>query len=125
MKKVVAICLLASSVQAFANTFNPFLTIEDAAKNCPPATELTFKPKNSLPNSSGLVEGFNSDNIFFESLQAMLHPVQINGVGYIKDATLRETNGMYGYNSNETITCFYSYTAFDGQKIFSNLRSKV
>lgn len=123
MKKIMTMVLATLSFQVFADAFIPYTTEEEAAKNCPSSLALTFKAANSTPNSAGLVESANSDNTFFKSLQTVVRPDAINENGYIADASLRDTNGMYGYNSNSVITCFYTYRGINKQNVFLNLRS--
>lgn len=121
MKTIYFICAvltLSIATSAFAaGEFIPFTSIEEAQKNCPAINGLTFTSNNpGIPNSKGSIAGNN--RIPFESFPAKQsqQPKNMDSNGLIKDAQFRGVDGIYGYISNNVITCLYSYTGFtDGQ----------
>lgn len=116
MKKLLlmALAITVFSPSLFAESaFIPFTTLQQAQQFCPPLNGLYFTSNNVvLPHSKGSIVGNN--RISFESTPhaAALHPKNINTNGLILDVTFRSTEGGYGYLSNNTVTCFYSYTTF-------------
>lgn len=116
-----AIALLSTS--AFA-AFTPFTTITQAEQYCPPVTGLTFVATNpKIPNSAGNING-NFNNVSFKNFEPnpAFSPQNMNMNGIIQNVQFREDNNMYGYNSNNVISCFYSYSGFTGGNVYLVMR---
>jgi hypothetical protein len=129
MKKILSIfsllCAGAISPAFAANDFIPFLTIEQAEQYCPAVNSLTFTPNNpTVPNSAGAVTG--NKGIAFENIPAKkaTRPWSMDASGLILGVSFRDADGMYGYSSNNVITCLYSYTNVFDWKYNLVLRGK-
>lgn len=115
MKKLLSIALISilSITTAFAaNDFIPFKTVEQAQQYCPATNALTFIPNiPTLETSGGAIIGKN--RIAFESFpsKSAMRPKNMDPNHVILDAHFRSAEGMYGYISNEAVTCLYSYTS--------------
>ena len=114
MKKILLIVAVASGClfsPVFAgNNFEPFTTVEQAQEFCPPINTLVFTANNpATPKSPGMVTGNN--RIAFENIppKTAIHPNKLNSGGLITDAQFRSADGLYGYISNNVITCLYAY----------------
>lgn len=115
MKKIfllITILSIGFVSSAFAtNEFIPFTTTEQAQQYCPAVKGLTFTANNpSSPNSAGTIAGNN--HIVFESIppKTAIHPKNMDASGLISDAQFRSADGLFGYISNNVVTCLYSYT---------------
>lgn len=117
----LAISLISTSALA---AFTPFITISQAEQYCPLVTGLTFTATNpKVPNSAGTISG-NFNNIGFKNQMPnpALSPKDMDMNGIIQNVSFREDNNMYGYNSNNVISCFYSYTGFTGINVYLVMR---
>lgn len=119
MKNILAYSLvtmgLLSNV-AFAD-FTPFNTIAQAEQHCPPITALQFTPTNpKIQNSKGTVSS-NFNDMPFQA-KNVIAPQLIDGNNMIQHATFRMSDNMYGYISNLTTVCFYTYPNFAGQPFY-------
>lgn len=117
--------LQSNSDRLGTHNFTPFTTIAQAEEYCPPVNGLFFTPNNpTIPNSGGSISGNN--HIIFKSTppKKAVKPKHMDAQGLIKDVQFREANGYYGYNSNNVITCLYSYTNFAGVKTYLGVRGK-
>lgn len=119
MKKLISLMIIGTagllSTTVFADII-PFKTLTQAEQNCPAITTLTFTANNSkIPHSAGTITS-NFNNIGFKNngTQYVPEPLHLDGNDIIQDAQFRLDNGMYGYNSNNVISCFYGYTSFTG-----------
>lgn len=129
MKKIfsiVAIITAGLTSSAFAsNDFTPFTTIEQAQQYCPATNGLTFTPNNpSIPNSAGSIKGNN--RTAFESIppKQAVKPKNMDTSGVITDATFRSAEGLYGYISNNVITCLYTYKTVYNVDYYLAVRGK-
>ncbi len=121
MKKIFSVFIvlfvgLMSSAFA-SNDFTPFTTIEQAQQYCPAVNGLTFTSNNLMdPKSIGSITGNNQ--VVFESIppKIALHPKNMDTNSLITEAEFRSADGIYGYISNNIITCLYSYTTIYNMK---------
>jgi hypothetical protein len=100
-----------------------FKTIVEAQQYCPPINGLTFTVNNpKIPYSLGSITGVN--RVTFASLphKKAIYPKNINSSGLILDAQFRSTDGIYGYITNNVITCLYYYTGFTGGRTYLVMR---
>src|SRR5580692_11198650 len=115
MKKTLSIIMLASissSVLA-ASEFTPFTTLERAQQHCPAANALIFTASHpTLPNSKGTVSGNNRVSFTSIPVNSAAKPQQVNQRNVIANVQFRNTDGIYGYLSNNMITCLYDYPTF-------------
>ena len=116
MKKILAlITLTLFSLPVFA--FTAITSVEEAQQYCPATTGLTFVATNAnVENGAGSITGYNIKNTKFTNFSPSpaTRPKYVDGNGVIQDAQFREANGMYGYLTDNAITCFYTYTDFAG-----------
>lgn len=127
MKKLLITAIISASVlsSAFAatNTFMPITTLDEANRYCPSTGALSFSPNNpSIPNSAGTVIGTNQINFASIPERKAIFPKNMQG-NLIIGVEFREANGMYGYISNDVVTCLYSYTGFTGNQFALTIRS--
>ena len=115
MKKlfsILPILTLGISSIAFATSdFTPFTTVKQAQEHCPAVNGLTFTPNiPTIPNGAGTITGNN--RVAFESIPAKtaIRPKEIDSRNLIQNVEMRSADGLYGYISNNTVTCLYSYT---------------
>lgn len=128
MKKIfcffgIFVTIGIASTAFSANDFTPFTTLDQAKQYCP--TKLTFTPNNpKVPNSAGNITGVNG--LMFESIppKTAINPKNKDQSGLIKDSEFRNAEGMYGYISDNVITCLYSYTTFTDIKYALVIRSQ-
>ena len=129
MKKIFILATITSigcvSPTFAANEFIPLTTVEQAQQYCPPINGLIFTKNNSsIPNGAGTITGNN--HIAFESIppKTAVYPKNIDASSFISDAQFRSADGIYGYLSNNVVTCLYSYTTFTNAQYALALRGK-
>src|SRR5580704_6711437 len=124
MKKILSIMTLLSLsflssilLAAKANEFIPLTTIGLTQQYCPMESRLIFNPNNLTPNSAGTITGHNQ--VAFESIptKTAIHPKNIDMNNLITGVQFRNADGLYGYISNDVVTCLYSYKGFTNTQV--------
>lgn len=122
---LITLLTLSLSTAAFAdNDVVPFTTLEQAEQYCPPINALTFTPNSSsVPHSAGNITGTNQLAFASVPVNAALSPKNLDSNGFVTDVQFRSSNGIYGYSSNNVITCLYAYPTFTDAAYALVLRS--